>query len=192
MTTTRLGDTLKVLNQLKTEGLIADFAIAGAVAAFRHVAASLTDDLDLLVAFASPAPTGLLTLGPVFERLATLGYSQFAAEGLVVEGWPVQLLPVASPLDAEALAEAETIEIEAGREGDITQARALRAEHVVATSLQVGRPKDFLRILQFIEERAVDLDRLAAVIARHGLSANWRTFCRRAGVEDPLADKIGG
>jgi hypothetical protein len=102
------------------------------------------------------------------------------------------LLPVANPLDAEALEEAEPIEIPAGREGEVTQARAIRAEHVVATSLQVGRPKDFLRVFQFVDERAVDLDRLAVVIARHGLGANWQAFCRRAGVDDPLADKIGG
>jgi hypothetical protein len=191
MTTTRLGDTLKVLNRLKAEGLIADFAIAGAVAAFRHVAASLTDDLDLLVAFASPARTGLPTLDPVFERLARLGYSQFVAEGLVVEGWPVQFLPVVSPLDAEALEAAEAIEVPAGREGDIVEARALRAEHVVATALLVGRPKDFLRVLQFLEEGAVDLDRLAEVLVRHGLGARWRTFCRRAGVDDPLAGRVG-
>jgi hypothetical protein len=191
MTTTHLGDTLKVLNQLKAEGLIADFAIAGAVAAFRHVSASLTDDLDLLVAFASPAPTGLLTLDPVFDRLAALGYSQFVAEGLVIEGWPVQFLPVVSPLDAEALEAAEPVEIPAGREGDITEARALRAEHVVATALLVGRPKDFLRIFQFLEEGAVDMHRLEAVITRHGLGARWRRFCRRTGVDDPLADRIG-
>lgn len=192
MTTTRLGETLKVLNRLKFEGLISDYAIAGAVAAFRYVAASLTDDLDLLVALASSAPTGLVTLGPLLERLKALGYSQFVAEGLNVEGWPVQFLPVASALDAEALEAAESIELPTGREDEVVEARALRAEHVVATSLSVGRPKDFLRILQFIEEGAVDFDRLAAVIGRHGLQARWRAFCRRSGIADPLSDRLRG
>ena len=67
-----------------------------------------------------------------------------------------------------------------------TDAAFQSAAHVVATALRTGRPKDFLRINAFIEEGAVDLDRLKAVISSRGLGARWAAFCRKAGREDPL------
>jgi hypothetical protein len=37
MVTTRVGDTIAVLNRLEAEGTISSYAIAGAVAALRHL-----------------------------------------------------------------------------------------------------------------------------------------------------------
>lgn len=107
-------------------------------------------------------------------------------EGVVIEGWPVQFLPVASSLDAEAVEQAEAVEIPTSEAGVSEPARALRAEHVVATSLTVGRPKDFIRIHQYLEEKAVDLDALRRVLERHRLTGKWRAFCIRTGAADPV------
>ena len=186
MTTTRMGDTLRVLNRLRTEGIIGPYAIAGAVAAFRHVEATLTEDLDLLVALQAPGGSGLVSIEPILARLRALGYSEFRMEGVLIEGWPVQFLPVASALDAEAVDQAEDVEVPTSQEGASEPTRALRAEHVVATSLKVGRPKDFIRIHQYLEEAAVDLDALGQVLERHGLTDKWQAFCTRTGVADPL------
>jgi hypothetical protein len=186
VTTTRMGDTLRVLNRLQTEGVIGIFAIAGAVAAFRHVEATLTEDLDLLVSLETAGGSGLVTIEPILARLRALGYSEFRLEGVVIEGWPVQFLPVASALDAEAVEQAEDVEIPTSEEGVAVPTRALRAEHVVATSLNVGRPKDFIRIHQYLDEKAVDLDALRTVLERHGLKEKWRAFCMRTGVTDPV------
>lgn len=181
-----MGETIAVLNRLEAEGTITRYAIAGAVAALRHLPTMLTEDLDLLVAIPDAGSTGLLAVAPIFERLRAMGYSQFRHEGVVVEGWPVQFLPVASDLDAEALAQAESVEIPAGREGVTTPARIVRAEHLVATALKVGRPKDAVRIVQFLENEAVDLQALRAVLAQHGLQERWRSFCGRMGLVDPF------
>ena len=186
MTATKMADTLRVLNRLQAEGLIGLYAIAGALAAFRHIEATVTDDLDLLVSLKTGGGSGLAVLEPVFARLRAWGYSEFRSEGIVVESWPVQFLPVASDLDAEALEQAETLELPTGTPGVSVPSRALRAEHVVATSLKVGRPKDFIRIHQYLEEGAVDLAALREVLVRHGLEAQWQAFCRRAGVADPI------
>src|SRR5438067_6863844 len=48
--------------------------------------------------------------------------------------------------------------------------RVLQPEHIVAISLTVGRPKDFLRVAQFLEEDAVDRKLLSDVLGRHGLT----------------------
>ena len=63
--------------------------------------------------------------------------------------------------------------------------RVLRAEHLVAIALRVGRPKDSLRIIQFLEEAAVNIAALCGVIASHGLRDAWLAFCSRAGIADP-------
>jgi hypothetical protein len=181
-----MGDTIRVLNRLRAEGVIGPYAIAGAVAAFRHVEATLTEDLDLLVSLQAVGGSGLVTIEPILARLHVLGYGEFRMEGVVIESWPVQFLPVASPLDAEAVEQAEAVEIPTSEAGVSEPTRALRAEHVVATALVVGRPKDFVRIHQYLEEKAVDLDALRRVLEQHGLTDKWRAFCRRTGAADPI------
>lgn len=188
MTTTRMGDTIRVLNRLRAEGVIGQYAIAGAVAAYRHVEATLTEGLDLLVSLKTVGGLGLAAIAPIVGRLRELGYAEFRNEGVVIEGWPVQFLPVASALDAEGVDQAEDVEVATNQEGVSERARALRAEHVVATSLSVGRPKDFIRIHQYLEENAVDRDVLRAVLKRHGLVDKWRTFCIKFGITAPLSE----
>jgi hypothetical protein len=90
---------------------------------------------------------------------------------------------VASDLDAEALARAGEIEIPISETEGTVKTRILGPEHIVAISLGVGRPKDFLRIAQFLEEEAIDRKLLSDVLGRHGLTDAWRSFCRRAGID---------
>ncbi|MCU1284266.1 MAG: hypothetical protein JWO13_616 [Acidobacteriales bacterium] len=52
----------------------------------------------------------------------------------------------------------------------------MTAEHLVAIALKVGRPKDIARILQFIQEKAINGAKLKRVLSRHGLSSQWRAF----------------
>ena len=59
-------------------------------------------------------------------------------------------------LDAEALAAAQEVEFEIDETVGSVRTRILRAEHVVATLLRVGRPRDFIRISQFLEEDATE------------------------------------
>ena len=110
-----MKQTLDVLNRMEADGVIDRYAIAGAVAAYNYIEPTVTEHLDILVSFASSptAPkTGLITLEPVLGYLRRRGYSEFRKEGLVIEGWAVQFLPVANDLDAQALAEAENVEIQ--------------------------------------------------------------------------------
>jgi hypothetical protein len=180
--------TLEAINAMEADGVIGRYAIAGAVAAYNYIEPTLTEDLDILISFNEPSDlrrSGLITLAPIFAYLKAKGYEEHRREGLLIEGWPVQFLPVASDLDAEALAQAQEVEIRTHEVDGSVWTRVLRAEHLVATCLRVGRPKDFIRAAQFLEERAVDIAALCQVLRRHGLSEAWRTFCRRAGIADP-------
>jgi hypothetical protein len=186
-----MKQTLDVINRMEADGIIGRYAIAGAVAAYNYVEPTVTEDVDILVAFDSghQLQTGLITLGPILSYLTDKGYSDFRKEGLLIEGWAVQFIPVANGLDAEALAAADEINLEVHPNEGSVKTRVLRPEHIVATALRVGRPRDHLRIVQFLEEEAVDVEALRDVIDRFGLSDAWLTFCSRAGIVDPCEIK---
>lgn len=104
----------------------------------------------------------------------------------MIEGWPVQFLPVASPLDEEALEQAVKVNI--AKPGDpAILARTLSAEHLVANAVKVGRFKDLARVQAFLENEAVDLKRLKEILERHKLLVAWSEFCFKASIRNPLA-----
>jgi hypothetical protein len=116
-----------------------------------------------------------------------MGCTEFRAEGIVVGDWPVQFLPVASALDAEALHTAEIFDVELQIRSFKT--RILRPEYLVAKALELGRPKDYIRVVQFVEEKAVDMNRLPDVLQRSGLGQAWEKFCHQSGIQQDNADE---
>ena len=184
-----MKQTLDVINAMEADGVIERYAIAGAVAAYNYIEPTVTEDVDILVSFDVPSTqprSGIVTLAPILSYLKSRGYDQYRKEGLLIEGWPVQFLPVADDLDAEALAQAPDTEITVSRADGVVKTRVLLPEHLVAISLRVGRPKDAIRIIQFLDASAVNLRRLRDILTRHSLIDPWRAFCRRAGISDPL------
>jgi hypothetical protein len=174
--------TIEVVTRLAERGAIERYAIAGAVAALYYIEPTLTEDLDILVSIAhfESRPSGLILLGPLEKALAEMGYTERTDVGYMIEGWPVQFLPVANLLDEEALDRAIEIEI------DIVTVRCLRAEHLVAIAISVGRLKDLARVQAFLEQAAVDLPALKDVLERHGLMQKWSAFCLKADIANPL------
>lgn len=161
--------TFSILNQMRRDDVIAAYAIGGAVGATFHLEPVVTLDLEVFVAL---KPTGaglLLTLTPLYEYLTARGY-RAEGEYLHIEGWPVQFLPPAGPLEAEAIAQAVPAEVEE------LSVPVMTAEHLVAIALATGRPKDFSRILQFIEAGVLDDARLDDILTRHGLLEKWEHF----------------
>jgi hypothetical protein len=57
---------------------------------------------------------------------------------------------------------------------------------LVATALKVGRLKDLARIDAFLDEKAVDLTALKAVLRRFDLMPAWDAYCAKAGKLDLL------
>jgi hypothetical protein len=184
-----LRRTIGIVVRLAEQRVIGSYAIAGAVAAINYIQPMLTEDLDILISVDGfeKRSSGLLLLGPIEKALAKLGYAERTNVGYMIEGWPVQFLPVGSALDEEALGQA--VDIDVARPGESPlNARCLRAEHVVATALKVGRLKDLARIQAFLEQDAVDLRRLKSALERHNLMNAWREFCIKAAIANPLTE----
>ncbi|TLX17148.1 hypothetical protein [Rhizobium sp. MHM7A] len=127
----------------------------------------------------------IVTLTPITSYPAKLGYVEWEKEGLIIEGWPVQFLPVADALDEESLTGALEVSDAFGGDDEIIT-RILRPEHVIATALRTGRSKDFVRVGDFIDQEKVDLQALKGVVERHSLEPQWQEFCRKIRRDDIL------
>jgi len=156
-----------LLNAMKDSGVIADYALFGAVAQMRYTEPVATLDADVLVEV--PSAGGLNPLAAIYEFCADRGY-QPEGEAVRVGAWPVQFIPVFSPLTQEALQQAETADFEG------VPFRVVRADHLAVIALSVGRAKDWARILALLESGSVTRDEIASLAKRHGLSDAWQRF----------------
>jgi hypothetical protein len=161
--------TLEVINAMQKDGIIAKYAIGGAVGATYYLEPSATLDIDIFVALKRPAGASRLPLAPIYEYLVSRGH-QSEKEYLVIEGWPVQFLPPGDALEEEALEQAVETEVEGTRTWVIT------AEHLAAMALKTGRAKDFARLLEFVEAGVLDAKTLDPILERHGLLEKWEQF----------------
>ena len=165
-----MKNTLAIVEQLHAHGVIGPYAVGGAVGAAFYLEPVATLDVDIFVIF-EPAPL-ILTLTPIYEACATLGYLS-EGDAIQMEGWPVQFLPATQPLLTEAVREAVTREAA----GLIT--RVMSAEHLMAIALQTGRAKDHARLIMFTEAGIADMERLREILSRHSLLEAWMKFRNR-------------
>lgn len=89
-----------------------------------------------------------MTIGPIVGYMASKGYTEFRKEGVMIEGWPVQFLPVADLLDREALDSAVTVEDNFGSDVPVST-RVLSAQHVVAAAVRTAKPKISFELPRF-------------------------------------------
>lgn len=159
---------LQVLNELQQEGILSQYAIAGAMGAMFYVEPLLTFDLDIIVLLPQ-TQEGFLTLTPLYNALRTKGYKE-EGDCVLIEGVPVQFLPAYNRLVEEALREARDMSYQA------LSTRVLRVEHLVAICLQTGRAKDRERVRILREQAVLDAEYLSGILRRHQLEGKWKEW----------------
>jgi hypothetical protein len=165
----KIREVIAVINAMQADGVIERYAVGGAVGATFYLEPLATLDVDIFVALQTSRDSFLVSLQPIYDYLKARG-GIIEREYIILAGWPVQFLPPTGPLVEEALQYAVEMDI-AG-----TPAWVLSAEHLAAIALQTGRAKDKARLLQFVEEGALDAARFEAILARHHLLETWRRF----------------
>jgi hypothetical protein len=160
------------LNRIQAAGLIAAYAIGGAVAAQAYIETSSTSDVDVFIVFAGEGAHSLAPLGAIWADLIANG-AMAEGEHLVIGDWPVQFLPPGTPLYDEAIKHAQLKDF-----GGV-QGRIMGPEYLAAIALATGRSKDFVRVEEFIRRNKVDMDLLAKMIREFGLETEWKTFSTR-------------
>lgn len=158
---------LGVLSGLLADGVVQDYAIGGAMGATFYLEAVLTVDLDVFVLFRDEK--SLAPLEPIYAALRERGYApdEIHRECVLIEGTPVQFLPVYNALLEEALGQAKSFDYCGAA------AKVLSAEYLVAIAVQTGRPKDWLRVLAFLEAEILDEPLLNKILVRHGLQERY-------------------
>lgn len=155
-----LGEIFAAANELRSLGLIRQWALGGALAGIYYVEPFTTYDADI---FFIPADEGLTAGIPaIYEHLQASGWT-VEAEHLLLHGFPVQWLAT-HKLTEEAVTEAAEIQF------DSVPGRVFRSEHIVAIAASVGRLKDRARIETMFEQAALDRTYLDAILLRHHLT----------------------
>jgi hypothetical protein len=162
--------TFAVINQMVADGVIDNYAVAGAIGAMFYVEPFSTNDLDVFILTSNDQ---LVLEIPGLDYLKARGYSEWRNEGIVIEGWPVQFMPVANALEREAYDNAQEKNV------DGVGVRVVLPEHLVAIMLKVGRSKDIARVEMFLSQRAVDVEALEDILTRHDLSDKFSDYQRR-------------
>jgi hypothetical protein len=159
---------IQVVNQLRDEGIISRYAIGGAVGALFYIEPTQTQDIDIFVHL-NPTPGSILvSLDRVIARLKELGYALWDEDKVVVADWPVQFLPATKPLEMKAIEHAIDQPL-----ADGVTACVPPPEYLMAIAIDLGRPKDLIRLQQFHEEQVYDPEKLQSLLKDHGLIQKW-------------------
>ena len=165
--------TIHILNQMVADRVIADYAIGGAIAATFWAEPVATYDLDVFVVLPeSEMRKAVLTLDKLYGYLKAKGYRAHA-EHVIIEGIPVQFLPVYNELIAEAVAES------AKTRYGLVEAKVVRLEYLLAIMASVGRLKDRARIAHVTETAKPNPKRLRAILGQYGLLKKWESLAGR-------------
>lgn len=150
------------------DGIISKYAVCGAVAATFYIEPVQTYDLDIFIVIPAEK-TGLITLKPIYSYLSEKGYKP-DGECIEIEGWPVQFLPVFNPLTEEALDHSKETKFGS------TQTWIISAEYLAAIMLDIGRPKDLIRLSVFLENKILDLPVFNDILERFNICNKFESF----------------
>lgn len=159
-----MDKALKVICDLCKSGLIQAYAIGGGIAATYYIEPILTYDLDI---FFIPTKEGLDVLSPIYGELKKRGYP-LEKELVLIEGIPVQFIPVYNELVKEAVETAISSTYKRVR------TRIVGPEYLVAIALQTNRPKDRERAAQILSQAKLDSKVLTGLLKKFGLNDRYR------------------
>jgi hypothetical protein len=157
----------QLLNEMQQAGVIRNYALFGAVAQMRYTEPVATLDAHVLVAV--PAADRIDALSGIYGFCAARGYRP-EGEAIRVGAWPARFVPVFNPLTEEAMEQAATADFEG------VALRVVGADHLAVIALNVGRAKDFARILALLESGSASRESIGRLASRHGLADAWSRF----------------
>lgn len=156
---------LQIINKLKSEGLIEDYAIGDGVGTMYYTEPISTYDLDIFITIEEKGQ-GIILLTPVFEYLKSKGY-KWSGEHIILDDYPVQFI-AADDLEKAAIKNARDITYQG------VKTRVMGPEHLIAILLRAGRAKDILKVGMILEQYSIDHSRLSGILTRYKLKEKYR------------------
>jgi hypothetical protein len=173
ITSMSLEGVIQIINEMQADGVIGQYAIGGAVGATFYLEPAETWDVDVFFTLEANVESG------AFDTSILQVYSYLKGRGAVVDGQyivvadqPIQFLPPSGPLVEEAIREANLMPF-----GNIKMP-VFSAEHLAAIALDLGRPKDRVRLAQFAAPGVLDSARFQDILNRYTLVEKWNAFKR--------------
>jgi hypothetical protein len=160
--------TIKVINELQKEGLIKKYAIGGAIASIFYVEPITTYDIDIMIILEDDGKS-LISLSPIYNWLSNRGYKA-DKEHIMIEGIPVQFLPVYNELIKDAVNNAEE------KHYKDVQTFVIKPEYQIAIMLDTYRAKDRERIARFLEEAEIDVSFLDKILTKYNLNDKFKNI----------------
>jgi hypothetical protein len=157
-----MDKTLKVINEMKKDGVIKDYTIGGAIAVMFYTEPFLTRDLDIFFIPAEGERSKLDPLSPIYDYLIRERGFTIWKEYILVEGVTCQFIPVGHQLELEALVNANDVTY-----GNV-QTKALKPEYLIALFVLADRRKDREKIARLFEQYDdIDEDLLTDILRRY-------------------------
>jgi hypothetical protein len=147
---------------MRDERIVESYAIGGGIAAMYYIDPVSTFDLDVFVILPNDSG-GLISLDPIYSWLKKHGYMP-AREQVIIEGVPVQFIPIYNELIKDAVRNALQ------KNYGVSPALIVGPEYLMAIMVQTGRPKDRDRCIKFMEETKISETVLSAILEKHHLS----------------------
>ncbi len=159
--------TLEVINELKKERLIKDYAIGGAIGVMKWVEPFFTRDLDIFVIpIQQMTKKQIISFLPVYNYLKNKGYNKWIGQWLIIEGVSVEFLP-AEGLAKESVKNAVEVEFEN------VKIKVMTPEYLIALLLIAGRDKDIRKIEMLLNQTDVDMNRLMKILTKYNLTEKF-------------------
>jgi hypothetical protein len=164
-----MKETLQMINKMQADGVIGKYAIGGAIGASFYLEPTSSFDIYIFISLKGMGGHPLAPLQPIYDYLRPLG-GEAKGEHVMLQGWPVQFVPAEDALNEEALASAVETDVRG------IKTWVMRAEHLMAIALKLGRKKDEARVERFIEIGKYDQNALDDILRRHNLVAKWKAI----------------
>lgn len=158
----------KVISEMSQKGLLADYAIAGAVATIYYTEPFDTYDVDIF--FIPSKKDRIITLTPFYDWLVKEKKYKIHKEYILIEETPVQFLPTATELEEEAVKNAVEIVYKN------IKLKILTPEYLIAIFLKVYRLKDKIKIKKLLDETEIDKNLLMEILTKHNLKERFHDF----------------
>jgi len=156
--------TLKVINAMKHAGIIKDYAIGGGIGTIFYTESFHTKDLDIFVY--PKVISGLIRLDDINDYLKAKGYRR-QGQYVIIEGVPVDFIPVYDELTQEALKKSVTKSF-----GNI-KVKVFRPEYLIAIAIKTARAQDSLKVNRIIKQTAVNKRLLSGILKRYNLKYDF-------------------
>lgn len=158
------ADAIRALNDMKAEGVIEEYAVAGALAIVFWTEPVATYDLDVLV-FLPGQEGSLVSLETIYRWTSARGYPAHK-EHIIVEGLPTQFIASPGELADEAIETAADLDYEG------VPVKVALPEYLIALYLvpEARTAKRRERAAMLLEWPGLNRGRLDDILKRHGVS----------------------